>query len=373
MTKVVIIGGGPAGCATALALQQHGIADTLVIEAGRYDAIRIGESIPPDIGLFFAKVGIEDAFKAEAHEPCLGSCSAWGSSRLGFNDFIVNPHGHGWHLDRQRFEIFLAREVESRGARILKGTRFEKLDVNEAGDFVLSVTDAHGRRSAIQARFVVDASGARAVFSRRLGAKRRFLDQLVGVAGFITLSDDKPFSQLTMLEAVDYGWWYAAKLPGGRVAVVVASDPKLIKQRKLNQFDEWKQHLSQTIHLSSEFRNLALCPEKLIVVPVASDLLDPIAGQNWLAAGDAASSFDPISSQGIYKAFSNGIDAADAIARHFAGDHEGLRLYGETVRSQFSDYVRNRNYFYSTECRWEDSEFWSRRQARTKLNHLDPA
>ena len=35
-----------------------------------------------------------------------------------------------------------------------------------------------------------------------------------------------------MLEAVPYGWWYAAKLPGGRLAVSVASDPEIISANK---------------------------------------------------------------------------------------------------------------------------------------------
>lgn len=44
---VVILGGGPAGCATALALKQNGISSILVVEAGIHENARVGESIPP--------------------------------------------------------------------------------------------------------------------------------------------------------------------------------------------------------------------------------------------------------------------------------------------------------------------------------------
>lgn len=37
------------------------------------------------------------------------------------------------------------------------------------------------------------------------------------------------------------------------------------------------------------------------------------AGQQWLAVGDAAASYDPLSAQGIIKAISNGIFAGRAI------------------------------------------------------------
>ena len=80
---VAILGGGPAGCATALALHHQGIGDVQVIEAGNHDAQRIGESIPPDTGLMFRSLGIWDDFVAEGHAPCLGSRSAWGDNRAG--------------------------------------------------------------------------------------------------------------------------------------------------------------------------------------------------------------------------------------------------------------------------------------------------
>ena len=38
---VAILGGGPAGCATALALHRQGIRDVLVIEAGTHEVRRI--------------------------------------------------------------------------------------------------------------------------------------------------------------------------------------------------------------------------------------------------------------------------------------------------------------------------------------------
>src|SRR3954464_14196250 len=74
---VAILGGGPAGCATALALHHQGIGDVLVIEAGNHDAQRIGESIPPDTGLMFRSLGIWDDFVARGTRP------AWAAGRPG--------------------------------------------------------------------------------------------------------------------------------------------------------------------------------------------------------------------------------------------------------------------------------------------------
>jgi 2-polyprenyl-6-methoxyphenol hydroxylase-like FAD-dependent oxidoreductase len=105
----VVLGGGPAGCAAALALRRSGTGTVVVVESGTYGAERIGESIPPATRRLFARLGLLEAFEREGHEPCYGSCSSWGGDVLGYNDFTVSPDGSGCHLDRRRFDAFLAR------------------------------------------------------------------------------------------------------------------------------------------------------------------------------------------------------------------------------------------------------------------------
>jgi len=87
--------------------------------------------------------------------------------------------------------------------------------------------------------------------------------------------------------------------------------------------------------------------------------------RKWLAVGDAASTYDPISSQGIYKALRNGLEAAKAIASYLHGDSQGLKEYESAITSQFDNYLTYRNYFYQMERRWLASPFWQQRQERT--------
>jgi len=103
---VVVLGGGPAGCAAAIALRQHEVDRVLVVEAGHYEAERIGEGIPPDTRTLLQRLGVWNEFLKEGHDACLGSCSSWGTAELGFNDFLFNPLGNGWHLERKRFDFF---------------------------------------------------------------------------------------------------------------------------------------------------------------------------------------------------------------------------------------------------------------------------
>jgi flavin-dependent dehydrogenase len=362
---VVILGGGPAGCATALALARHGISRVLVVEAGRYQAVRIGESIPPDIRVVLEELGVWENFQNENHEPCLGSCSAWGSDALGYNDFLFNPLGNGWHLDRRRFDAFLAREAAARGAVLSTGTRFD--DCRRAADdsFLLRLRREADQARTVTARFVVDATGLRASFARSMGARRLFLDQLLCITGFLELSDSGQFSKLTMLEAVAYGWWYAARLPNDRLAVAVASDPELVKQKGLGRRDDWLGHLAATTHIAAALAGCRFVEDSLTTCAAPTFLLDTVAGNGWLAVGDAASAYDPISSQGIYKALSDGARAGEAIAARLRGADARLAGYQSSVAARFQQYLKSRNYFYGLEQRWPDSVFWTRRQART--------
>jgi flavin-dependent dehydrogenase len=360
---VVILGGGPAGCATGLALARLGVSRVLVAEASHYQAIRIGESMPPDIRVVLDQLGVWHDFLNEDHEPCLGSCSSWGADALGYNDFLFNPLGNGWHLDRRRFDAFLARKVTESGVSLVTGTRMEGCARAGETGFLLQLGGDDRRR--VRARFVVDATGMRSSFARSMGACRLFLDQLLCVSGFFELSGRAAFSRLTMLEAVEYGWWYAAKLPNRRLAVAIASDPRTIKQNALRTRDGFLRHLGETSHVSAELGYCRFIDDSQLICAAPSFFLDRVVGNGWLAVGDAASAYDPISSQGIHKALSDGIEAAGAIAASLGGSATELDDYQISVTARFQHYLGQRNFCYREEQRWPKSPFWMARQART--------
>jgi flavin-dependent dehydrogenase len=362
---VVILGGGPAGCAAALALARLGTFRILVVEAGHHDAVRVGESIPPDTRIVLEQLGVWDAFVKENHEPCLGSCSSWGADELGYNDFLFNPMGNGWHLDRRRFDAFLARQVNARGIELCTGTRWDACERSAAG-LRLRLWGKGGAARMVTARFAVDATGMRASFARSMGASRLFVDQLLCVTAFLALPAFGAFSRLTMLEAVEYGWWYAAKLPDRRLAVAVASDPAIVKRHALRRCDGWFACLMATRHIAPQLTGCRFIESSPIICAASSFVLDKTVGTGWLAVGDAAAAYDPISSQGIYKALADGTRAAKAIANFLHGSAAELDDYQVEAADRFRRYLDNRNYFYGLERRWPDSAFWMRRQANTQ-------
>ena len=83
--------------------------------------------------------------------------------------------------------------------------------------------------------------------------------------------------------------------------------------------------------------------------------------------GDAASSYDPISSQGIYNALLEGSEAAEAIVSWMAGKAGAFEAYGSAIAERFTGYLRVRNHLYRLEQRWPLAPFWARRSARYEL------
>ena len=98
--------------------------------------------------------------------------------------------------------------------------------------------------------------------------------------------------------------------------------------------------------------------------------------QTLICVGDAASSFDPVSGQGIVKALRSGVFASYAIADNLErGDSDGLRRYGAFVRSEFAAYRTTLDDYYAQEQRWPDSVFWQRRHGSARYrdrSHRSP-
>lgn len=359
--RVAIIGGGPAGSACALALARHGVSDVVMIEAGDYQHFRIGESIPPESRRLFQALGIEREFLEQGHAPCYGSCSYWGSEVRGYNDSLMNPLGHGWHLDRCRFDRFLASQAHARGVQVHTGATLTH-SAPEADGFALDIQLAppqERRMLRIRADQVVDASGTRAVFACQRGSLKRGRHPLICLAARFALRETAHPSSLTSLEAVEQGWWYGASLPDAQLLLAFYSDAASIKAGQFQKSEQWRALLATTRHTAALAEQADPPTGDIASFPAPSYCLDQVGGHGWLAIGDAASAYDPITAQGICKALANGWMAAEVLRAQF-----GLDRYAQAVQSAYQDYLALRHYWYGLEQRWPHASFWKKFHAK---------
>ncbi len=359
---VVIIGGGPAGSAAAIRLQQLTNMRVLLIERRGPSTHQAGESIPPDSRALFKQLGLWERFQAEHHDPCLGSCSAWGSETLGYNDFLYNPMGHGWHLDRAKFNQMLTDAVQDTSVEFRDNTRFTQCKPTESG-YLLTLKNAQ-QSYQVHSRWVVDASGIKASFVHKLGHNSIHQDHQVCLTGFFDQGDGQPLNQFTLLEATAYGWWYAARLPNQQTVVALACDRSFMQRFKLRKESNWlKLLLAHSQYIAPQIIKQQWLTNSLIINRTPSCIQSKITGDHWLSTGDAAASYDPISAQGIYKALSQGIRAAECIHQHNHGHTDAQQKYSQQVKQAYAIYLEQRQHLYQQETRWSDYPFWQRRQA----------
>ncbi|MGH2941842.1 MAG: hypothetical protein ACRDLN_03565, partial [Solirubrobacteraceae bacterium] len=89
--------------------------------------------------------------------------------------------------------------------------------------------------------------------------------------------------------------------------------------------------------------------------------LTPACGDGWLAVGDAAVAFDPLSSQGILNALVTAQLGAAAVDRRLDGERQALADYDRRLAAVWSAYEVNLSRAYALERRWPDAAFWARR------------
>ena len=341
----VIVGGGPAGSATALALLGSGRA-VAVLERTRFERPRIGETLPPEARRFLASLGVLERFEREGHLPSPGIVSLWGSDSPEENDFVFNPYGHGWHLDRNRFDRMLVAAASERGAHVELGV---SLAGSRAGERWEVVSRGGDRPCVYECDLVIDAAGRAPL---PFGPERRRVarDRLVALVGFGRAKGG--CDSRTVLEATELGWWYGARLPGGGFVATFMTDPRLVRRDYARFFREEVARtrlLRERLEDASAFSVSAHRCTTTLRVPVVKD--------GWVAVGDAASAFDPLASQGICKAIDGAARLGDAIARGRLDDYEAW------VRASFEDHLARRAAYYALVRRWPDSPFWSPRIA----------
>jgi flavin-dependent dehydrogenase len=364
---VLVAGGGPGGCACALMLRAHapGLSVALA-EASDYGGLRIGETLSPAAGQVLHHLGAWDAFRAQGHAPAYATAAAWGDARVHENDFLLSARGVGWHLDRAAFDAMLARLAEARGVSVLRATRVESVARGEGGGWTATLSSG----DAVTARVVVDATGARAGVARQVGARPAAVDRL---AGFVRFFGRAGGDGRTLVEAFADGWWYTAPLPGGGRVAACMTDSDIGRGLGVAGPGGWERVLSAAPRVAAALAGAE--PRGGVVVRAArSRSLRPAAGHGWLAVGDAACAFDPLSSQGVLKALRSGIFAAyaagDLLAR---GDTAGMERYRRFVAGEFAGYLRTRARYYAEERRWPDREFWRRRHTAQVTEAVESA
>jgi 2-polyprenyl-6-methoxyphenol hydroxylase-like FAD-dependent oxidoreductase len=348
MRRALVIGGGVAGSCAAAFLAAARVQVVVVDRLTKSEVcapFKVGESLPPDAKKLLTQLGVWAQFEADAHLPCYYNKSYWGSGQLACHDFMNHPMGHGWHIDREKFERMLSAHAAKRGASVFYNTRITAVYPTDNG---WRVNHAPVRKDfPCEFDFIIDASGRNSWFARRQGVRRVADDRQLALVAFLKAL--RPLEDsASLIESVNGGWWYSAAAPGNRVATVFVSPPGKTQQQGRPGESAWWKLLSNARHTAHRINEagfeLATPPQW---VAAHSSILQTSVGEGWLAVGDAAMTYDPIAAHGIMMAMVSARDAAAAIVEQLAGDQGALTRYNDVMRQAYSRYRQERQGLYA--------------------------
>ncbi len=346
---VVVLGAGPAGMLVAMCLARAGkkvaLLDRLAGQHQPPEYTKVGESVPAAIDVFLRKLNL-NPIDTTIHQPIPGSDSFWAGEQLQ-QDSIQHAQGMGWRLDRIEFEKDLLRQALQNGVELLPallhschydGTRWQlKIDTNEC----------------IESEFTIDASGRTAVLARKSGSVRTKGPPLVAL--WAVGQPVETYTAQTLTESQANGWWYAAHLPNGRPLAIFHTSARYAAVLSQQPKKWWEQFRSTSL-LQKEINAHTLENVKFNINEARTIVLQKPYGDDWAACGDAALSFDPLSSQGIFNALASAHMLSQAILS--PDRYVAMQGYGEKLKNIAEIYQQRRLQYYRRAYEFYRTEFW---------------
>lgn len=367
---VGIIGGGPAGAATAGYLAKAGLK-VAVLEGDLFPRQHVGESLVPATTRVFRELGFLETMETARFPKKYGAAwtvaekapvyeTQWnGSTRAlkhewsdlapsEWNALIAfdereQPEVHQpytYHVDRGKFDNLFLQHASSLGAEVIEGVRVRRVDFDSGArlQFALGGKELH-----VDCRMVVDASGRKTLLGNQL--KLKVKDTVFDQYAIHTWFDGFDRASLAArAHQVDFifihflpltnTWVWQIPITDSITSIGVVTQKKFFSARR----EEREAFFWACLRSRPELHDAVRASKQLRPFKEEGDYsyaMKEITGDAFVLVGDAARFVDPIFSTGVSIAMSCGRFASRDIVRAAeTGDYtkKAFDTYATTMR-----------------------------------------
>lgn len=336
----IVIGAGPAGCAAARILADHG-RKVLLLEREKFPRYHVGESLLPFTFYPLKRLGLIERMRESAfvkkYSVQFVSTSGKASQPFYFFNRYDQEVAQTWQVLRSEFDLMLMEHARERGATVIEEIEVTSL-LQENGRVVgVQTRDRNGNSKEFRAPFTVDCTGKESFSAVR--QRWRVRDpELNKVAVWTYYKGAKRDEGIdagatTVAFVPEKGWFWYIPQHNDMVSVGVVAegkyltrggikDLKQIFEREIEQNAWIKQYLAPGHQTGSYY-----------ITHEFSFHSKHCAAPGLVLAGDAFCFLDPVFSSGLMFALKSGVMAADAI-------HQAL-VEQDFSMQRFSEYGSN--------------------------------
>lgn len=313
---VAVLGGGPAGSCAAWFLAQAGHSVWLA-ERERFPRFHIGESLLPFSMGTLERMGLERKLEAAGFLPKHGAQITSGCGtrdvKFYFKNGFRSQRETAYQVPRAEFDQLLLEHAREAGVEAREATRIT--EVTPQANSVQIEFEGEEGPGAVQARYVIDATGRHSLLGARFGQKRPYpgLRKMAVYAHYegVEVAEGPDGTLTNMIREAD-GWFWIIPLSRHKISLGWVMDLTDFKAAGASP----EELLEARIAAQPRVQERLVGGRRVTEVRASGDYSyrhEHLTGERWMLAGDAAGFIDPVFSSGVFLALFSGERAAGAI------------------------------------------------------------
>jgi flavin-dependent dehydrogenase len=332
-TDVLIIGGGPAGCAAAMFLAKEGIKP-IILEQEEFPRFHIGESMTGEAGAVLRRLGLEEQMLARKY-PVKHGVRVFGKNSwfipVARRDEDWNLHlTSTWQVRRSDFDAMMLEEAQKRGAKLIRGTAKSALRTEDGGVRGVTIKRPDGSSEEIEAEVVLDCSGMATFLANQKVTGPKYLGSYDKQIAFFThvkgavrdsgTSGEMAKDNTLIFYQKKYHWAWFIPVDDEVVSLGIVVPTAEFQKHKQDREEFFRSYLPQiNPEIARRTENIEFV-EKVHVIPNYSFQVRGFCGKGFICLGDAHRFIDPIFSFGLSAAVREAEFAVPHIVSYLKGE-----------------------------------------------------